>query len=408
MALVRLADLFDQPAAAPFLRGVVAGGRYGNAYLFEGPAGIGKGTAALAFARALLCERAGGRWPEGVDAGPGLFGADPAAAAAPRLDDACGSCNACLKSGTMQHPDLKFAFPVTGEEKELEGTYAETLQAMREDPLHTFRYEKADSIRLSVTRELLREMAFQPFESPHRVVVMRDADRMRGDQYSALLKSIEEPGASTIWVLTTSRANKLPATIRSRCQRVRFSPLREDTIREFLAERAGVGGDAARLLAAQSGGSLSRAIEMRGGDPLALRDKALALLGPAAAGDPAGLWKAAQAFMNFGRTKRNDLHRAIEFHQLWLRDVLRAQAGAPDAMIVNDDRLADIRSEAARTTPAEIRRRLMVLEEAQKAIDGNVSPDLTLFSAMARIGNPGGARIGEGAWPPHAASRWDY
>src|SRR5204862_3865596 len=113
-------------------------------------------------------------------------------------------------------------FPVSGEENKLDETVAETLAALREDPLFTFVYEKAASIRLSLTRDLLRELAYQPFEAVRRVVVVRDADRMREDQYSALLKSIEEPG-STVWVLTTSRLARLPATIRSRCQRVRFA-----------------------------------------------------------------------------------------------------------------------------------------------------------------------------------------
>jgi len=45
-----------------------------------------------------------------------------------------------------------------------------------------------------------------------------------------------------------------------------------------------------------------------------------------------------------------------------------------------------------------------VLEEALRAIDGNVSADLTLFSALARVG---GSRAGEGAWPAHATARWD-
>jgi hypothetical protein len=47
----------------------------------------------------------------------------------------------------------------------------------------------------------------------------------------------------------------------------------------------------------------------------------------------------------------------------------------------------------------------MVLEEALRAIDGNVTADLTIFSAMARVA---GSRVGEGEWPPHPAGRWDY
>src|SRR5206468_5943308 len=106
------------------------------------------------------------------------------------------------------------------EERELDKTIAETLEQLRADPLFVFGYEKAASIRLSITRDLLRELAFKPFEAARRVVVVRDADRMREDQCSAMLKSIEEPGASTVWVLTTARPSRLPATIRSRCQRV--------------------------------------------------------------------------------------------------------------------------------------------------------------------------------------------
>jgi len=59
---------------------------------------------------------------------------------------------------------------------------------------------------------------------------------------------------------------------------------------------------------------------------------------------------------------------------------------------------------AGRLDATEIRRRLLVLEEALRAIDGNVSPDLTLFSTLSRVA---GDRLGEGAWPAHATARWD-
>jgi DNA polymerase III subunit delta' len=401
MTVVRLSELLDQPGPSSFLRGVVAGGRYANAYLFLGAAGVGKGTAALAFARALLCETRNGPKAQG-----GLFDApaDDARSDAP-ADDACGVCAACQKSAQLTHPDLKFLFPVSGEEKDLEKTVAETQQALREDPFYVFNYEKAASIRLSLTRELLRELAYRPYEAERRVVVVRDADRMREDQYSALLKSIEEPGASTVWVLTTARASRLPATIPSRCQRVRFAPLPEPTIQRFLAERVGIAEAEAPLLAALAGGSLARALTLREGSAAAERDQALALLRPALKGDPAALWQAVQGMTKFGRAGREVLRRMVEFHQLWLRDLMRARYGAPAEKLINHDRADEIRTEAARTEPAEIRRRLMVLEEMLRTIEGNVTPELAMFSALARLT---GKRFGGDAWPAHPTARWDY
>ena len=401
MPVVRLSELIGQPGPATFLRGVVAGGRYANAYILLGPAGVGKGTAALAFARALLCEGRGGAKRQA-----GLFDEPaPASAAGIPADDACGACPACHKAAALQHPDLKFLFPVSGEEKELEKTIPETQQALREDPYFVFVYDKAASIRLSMTRELLRELAYRPFEAERRVVVVRDADRMREDQYSALLKSIEEPGASTVWVLTSSRPSRLPATILSRCQRVRFAPLSEPVIREFLEQRLGVANREARLLAALSGGSLARALVLRDANPLEERDQALELLEPALRGDPAALWKAVQGLNRFGRAGREPLRRMVEFHQLWLRDLLRAHCGAPREELVNRDREPEIRRLAEDIEPAEIRRRLLVLEEMLRAIEGNVSPDLAMFSAMSRVA---GVRFAEEAWPPHPTARWDY
>jgi DNA polymerase III subunit delta' len=401
MTVVRLSELLGPPGPSTFLRGVVARGRYANAYLFLGAAGVGKGTAALAFARALLCETRNGPRAQG-----GLF--DEAAAAAPAdapADDACGVCAACQKSAQLTHPDLKFLFPVSGEEKLLDTTVAETQQALREDPFFVFNYDKAASIRLSLTRELLRELAYRPYEAERRVVVVRDADRMREDQYSALLKSIEEPGASTVWVLTTARASRLPATILSRCQRVRFAPLPEPTIRRFLEERVGIRDDESPLLAALSGGSLARALTLREGSAAQERNQALALLEPALRGDPAALWKSVQGMTKFGRVGREALRRMVEFHQLWLRDLLRARYGAPGEELVNHDRADEIRREAERVEPAEIRRRLMVLEEMLRTIEGNVTPELAMFSALARLT---GRRFVDDSWPPHPTARWDY
>ncbi len=403
MPACTLHELLGQPRASEFLRGVVARGRYANAYLFHGAPGVGKGTAALAFARAILCHSAA----KAKTNAPGLFeaGADAAAGAARGADDACDHCEACAKAAALQHPDLKFLFPVSGEERQLDNTVAETIAAWREDPFFVFTYERAASIRLSLTRELLRELAYKPFEAEHRVVVVRDADRMREDQYSAMLKSIEEPGDTTVWVLTSARLARIPATIRSRCQGVRFAPLAEDLVIEFLQSQVGVPGREARMLAALSAGSLAKALALRDEDPIEIRNQSLAMLEPAARGETAALWKAAQSFTRFGRAGRETLRQMVEFQQLWLRDLLRASCGAPRESLVNRDREAEVRRQAERLSPGEIRRRLMVLEEMVRAIDGNVTPELALFSGMSRVA---GTRFDELDWPKHSTARWSY
>jgi DNA polymerase-3 subunit delta' len=405
MPALRFSEIVGQSDAIAYLTRVAAGGRYANAYLLHGPAGVGKGMAAIAFARALMCERGAGSAPRPQASLFDAVATPESAAPSGPAGDACDACDACGKSRDLQHPDLKFLFPVSGEEKDLDETIEGTFAAWREDPFFTFTYEKAASIRLSITRELLREMAFKPFEADRRVVIVRDADRMREDQYSAMLKSIEEPGNSTVWVLTTSRPARLPATIRSRCQRVRFRAIDEATLHDFLKRRVGLHDGEARLLAPLASGSIGRALQLRDSDPSATQREALDLLALARRGSAVELWKEAQRIMKFGRTGRESLRRMIEFQMLWQRDLLRARCDEPAERFVHREREAEIRREARTVDATEIRRRLAILEESLRSIEGNIAPDATLFSTQSRLADPKRSRTG---WPRHPAARWDY
>ena len=128
---VRFEDILGQERPIATLRATLREGRIPNAYLFEGPWGVGKTTAALALAAALVC-RTGG-------------------------DAACGTCEACLRAARFMHPDIRFLFPVMSDEDDPE-SIAATLAEVANDPHHVFTYEKAASIRIGLTRDLLREV----------------------------------------------------------------------------------------------------------------------------------------------------------------------------------------------------------------------------------------------------------
>jgi DNA polymerase III subunit delta' len=377
---VPFSEIVGQERAVRTLQETLRSGRIPNAYLFEGPWGVGKTRTALALAAALVCRT--------------------------ESDEACGTCDACLRVARFQHPDVRFLFPVMTDADDPE-SIGETLQEVANDPHHVFTYEKASSIRIGITRDILKELAYRPYEGRRRVIVLRDADRMREDQYSAMLKSLEEPGASTLWVLTTARPHRLPPTIRSRCLKVRFRALSETEIEGYLVARVGVSAAPARLLAALSSGSLARALTLRGENVAALRDDALRALGAANSGDPSRILAAASEAASW--TNREKMRRTLEFQFLLLRDLLRLKHGASEDSLVNRDRVADLRKVVAGIEVREIRRRAALLEEVGRAIDSNVTPEVAFFSAYARWSKafaPDTAERAE-AWPAWGSVRLD-
>ena len=191
--------------------------RLPHALLAVGAPGIGKYRFAQALAARLLCQQ--------VAAGV-----------------ACGQCHACelLNAGT--HPDL-------------------LLLAPEEDS----RQIKIDQVRATV-----EFVARTPAISPRKVIVIDPADAMNLNAANALLKSLEEPGASTVFLLLSDQPSMLPATIRSRCQRLDLAlPGREQTL-PWLAAIVGGEKEAESLLAAASGRPVE-ALALFTGDGLAER-----------------------------------------------------------------------------------------------------------------------------------------
>ena len=224
--------------------------RVAHAYLFHGPDGVGKRAVAFALAQALQCK-------------------EPAVAG-----EACGACSACLKAGKMMHPDIHVLFPYPSDAQPED--IAERLRFFALNPYAPFDYVRrpslSDPTQVSnkqaiytvsrVNEELRRAMSFKPVEGRYKAVILTDVEAMRHEAANAFLKLLEEPTDSTIFILVTTRPDRLLPTIISRCQRLRFNTLHASDIQAALQRTVDISSDRANMIARMANGSFGRALEL--------------------------------------------------------------------------------------------------------------------------------------------------
>ena len=217
-----LDDLIGQDRAVELLRAAVAADRLHHAWIFRGPEGVGKMTAARAFAGLLLDPEAG---PDLT----GRFGVDPGS-----------QTQRLLAAGA--HPDFGVV----------------TKELATQSRVDTVRRQKQRTIPKEVAVEFLVEpIALAPSMGgglAKRVFVVDEAELLSREAQNAILKTLEEPPPGSVVILVTPREHALLPTIRSRCQRVAFAALDDGAMEGWLA-RAGVGEgvDRAWLLRFASG-----------------------------------------------------------------------------------------------------------------------------------------------------------
>lgn len=184
--------------------------------ILAGPAGVGKRLTATAVAQALNCLT-----PVESDDGS---------------RDACGSCTVCTRIARGVHPDVLIVGP-----------------------------GDSGAIKIDQVREMVDRTAYRPFEGRRRVTIVDEADTIGVAGQNALLKTLEEPPLSSVFMLVTARPDMLLATVRSRCPRLQFRPLSPGQIAQALVAR-GYKEAEARAVAATADGSVGRALEASAGD----------------------------------------------------------------------------------------------------------------------------------------------
>lgn len=128
------------------------------------------------------------------------------------------------------------------------------------------------SLRIEAVRDLIRRLSLKPLQGARLVVIIEDADKMTEEAANALLKTLEEPPAGTLFVLTSAAPERLPSTIRSRCQRAVF-PLSTESLQERFRTLIPLWQGKLESLFAQQPPSFSRAIALadeigKSGEPL--------------------------------------------------------------------------------------------------------------------------------------------
>ena len=323
------------------LRRLVENGRVPSGLLFAGPKGVGKREFALELGRGLICKNGG-----------------------------CEDCPVCGRIGVFDLPSTD-----KGED------YDKVFLSGHPDVGLVIPYKR--NLRVGAIRELEREANFRPFEGGKRIFIIDDAEKMNDSAANALLKTLEEPPATTHLILVTSRPDSLLQTIRSRCQTIRFAPLAEAEIKKVLVE-AGRTPEDATFAARLSGGSVGRALAMDLGEFRSARDAMLGVVRSAlVTGEIAAMLRTSE---QLGDAKNKDRFEGdVGILQTLVRDLLVIKSGADASAIVNADTLPDLVDLAKRVGTATLSEWQLALEELLGNLNVNVNKKVATDALFVRM-----------------------
>jgi len=318
-------EITGQEQAVAYLRRSLERGRIAHALLFTGPDGVGKRATALSLAQALNC-------PE------------------PKDGDACGACPSCRKIAAGTHPDVRVLEP--------EGQHLKIGQ---------------------VREQLQQDAAFKPLEGKAKVYILDAAETLTAEAANSLLKVLEEPPATVKLVLVTSQPFALLDTIRSRCQEVRFHPLKVEYLTDWLHARLQCPPETARTLAMLSGGRPAEALRFQTEEQQALRRQVL----DAARAVGSESWP--ELARRLGESA-SELPEVFGLLLTWYRDLLILASGASTKLIINVDQLAELQQARAGETAETLLKKCEAVLQAADQFSRNVNAQLLLEVMCMNLG----------------------
>lgn len=308
------------------LRRAIQDHKLPHAYLFVGPARVGKRTTAIALAKAINCSTQSG--------------------------EACDHCAVCRRIDRGVYPDVHWLEP------------------------------QGQTLKIDQIRQLQELLMLQAYEGRMKVAVLDDVEKLTIEAANSLLKILEEPPQGTLFILLCQNLGGLPATVTSRAQVLRFGLAPRDRLVTLLHRHQCRPADAERV-AALSGGRPGHALGLELPKALALRAEALQLLMQAHKGDSAAILGNAEQWAK----RKNDHSSLFEMLLSLSRDLAIAQAGGGEGALMHGDLQATLAPLAGSVAPATWWQVFDIIHTAQQAIIHNVNPQLAFEVMLLRIGD---------------------
>lgn len=310
------------------LRNAIRSGRIANAYIFSGPAGVGKEFVAINFAKALNCLS--------------------------NDEDSCDECISCRKIDDGNHTDVMVIRP--------EGT----------------------RLKIDQMRSLQRRGSYRAMEGNYKVYIITEAENMTAEAANSLLKILEEPPGVMVLILLTSVYSALLPTIRSRCQSLKFSLVPQMVLRDELMKRFGLPESKAKWVALRSQGRVGRALELakedeeedartRGSVDPTRRVAPTGFLAPNG-GPLLHIFREAESL-----SKAQD---SLDFLLSWYRDLLLVKQGCSQALLIHSDKKGDLEKVARFYSDVQIEKFIGTILRTQNLIQRNVNSTLALEVMM--------------------------
>ena len=302
------------------LQNAIRLGKVSHAYIFGGEHGAGKKLLASLFAMTLQCQE------QGVEP--------------------CMKCPSCRKALNKNHPDIIYVV-----------------------------HEKPNSIGIDEIRgQLINDVGIRPYESPYKIYIVNDADKLTLQAQNALLKTIEEPPAYAVILLLADNPDALLPTITSRCVLLSLKPVGDRLVKDYLMERMHIPDYQAKCRR-----PLPRAISEKRKKPRIQRiaemtANALQLLKRARS---MAVYELVEAVRSMSQEKDN-IYEYLDLFLMWFRDVLLFKATKEVDNLVFKEEINAIKERATQSSYEGLEKIIEAIHTADSRLHANVNFDLVM------------------------------